>query len=132
VNLWNRRVALIAVLAAFSTPALASDPSQDCTVCNDPMWPRLDNPMPGIPLNVPAQAPASAATSGDPAWLAAMYQSSGVGAAAVTGNAASSDPFSPQSQTRAAGIAVNRDAAPAPAKASVPKTAAPRPAVASN
>jgi hypothetical protein len=128
MNPWNRRLALVAVLSAFAAPALAADPSQDCTVCKDPFWPKLENPMPPIPLNMPSQAPANAATSSDPAWLTAMYQSSGVGAAATTGAIQTGDAFTAPS--RAAGIAVNRPDAPAPAK-SAPK-AAPGPAVAAN
>ena len=64
MNHWNRRIALAAVLAAFSAPALAADPARDCTVCSDPTWPNLDNLMPGIGLNGPYELAADTAVHG--------------------------------------------------------------------
>ncbi len=82
MNHWNRRIALAAVLAAFSAPALAADPAKDCTVCSDPTWPNLDNLMPGIGLNGPAETGKRPSPGGVAPWLAANYQSPGVGVAA--------------------------------------------------
>jgi hypothetical protein len=47
------RVAVAAVLGALALPALGADDraaKQDCTVCNDPTFPQVENPMPAIGL----------------------------------------------------------------------------------
>ena len=122
MNHWNRRIALAAVLAAFSAPALAADPGRDCTVCSDPTWPNLDNLMPGIGLNGPAETGKRASPGGVAPWLAANYQSPGVGVAAsdVTGSSVYSDPTWPQTRAPAAGMAASQPATPAPAPRAAP------------
>jgi hypothetical protein len=122
VNPWNRRIALAAALAALATPALAADPAPDCTVCSDPTWPTLTNPMPAIPLYAEA-APSNASSPGGVApWLAASYRSPGVGVAAADGAAGTvySDPTWPQMKAPAAGMAAAATPAPVPAKAAAP------------
>jgi hypothetical protein len=122
VNHWNRRIALAAVLAAFSAPALAADPAKDCTVCSDPTWPNLDNLMPGIGLNGPAETGKRPSPGGVAPWLAANYQSPGVGVAAsdVATGSVYSDPTWPQMRAPAAGMAASQPATPAPAPRAEP------------
>jgi hypothetical protein len=123
LNSWNRRIALAAVLAAFSAPALAADPAKDCTVCSDPTWPSLENLMPGIGLNGPAEARKS--PGGVAPWLAANYQSPGVGVAASEGSSGNvySDPTWPQMRAPAAGMAASQPATPAAAPRAAPAKA---------
>jgi hypothetical protein len=45
----KRRLALAALLAALSTPALAADDAV-CSVCGDPTFPALENPAPALTL----------------------------------------------------------------------------------
>jgi len=132
VNHWNRRIALAAVLAAFSAPAFAADPAKDCTVCRDPLWPNLDNLMPAIPLNGPAVTndAVAASSSGDSAWLVANYRSPGVGAAAAGSKRGTvyADPTWPTSTAAADGVGVSGPSAPV----APPRAAPAKPAVASN
>lgn len=122
MNHWNRRIALAAVLAAFSAPALAADPAKDCTVCSDPTWPNLDNLMPGIGLDGPAETGKRPSPGGVAPWLAASYQSPGVGVAAsdVSSSSVYSDPTWPQLRAPAAGMAASQPATPAPAPRAAP------------
>jgi hypothetical protein len=124
MNRWNRRIALAAVLAAFSAPALAADPAQDCTVCRDPLWPVHDSFMPGIALNAPAAAGVgdASAISGDATWIVASNRSPGVGVSANAGTRGTSyaDPLWPTTGTRASGIAASEPGSPAPAPRAAP------------
>lgn len=122
---WNRRIAVASVLACLAAPALAAEPAQDCTVCRDPMWPTLENPMPGVALHMPAQA-------GDPTGIqvnatrqVVPSRSNGVGVAAVAVASGSvyTDPMWPTVQTASAGIGAPNPAAPAPAPRAAPAAA---------
>jgi hypothetical protein len=106
---WNSRIAVAAVLASLSAPALAAEPVQDCTVCNDPTWPKLESPMPGIALNVPAETGDRSAIQGDATWLEASNRSAGVGAPASDSarGGVYSDPTWPQLRAPASGIATS-------------------------
>jgi hypothetical protein len=116
VNPWNRRLALAAVLASLSAPALAADPAQDCTVCRDPMWPTLVQPMPGIALNMPAQAGDPTAIQVNSTRQTAPSRSDGIGVAAstVASSSLSRDPMWPQVQSSSGGMGAASPAAPAP------------------
>ena len=119
MNHWNRRLTLAAALASLATPVLAADPAPDCTVCKDPTWPTLANPMPPIALHADEGAPRSAGSPGGVApWLAVNYRSPGVGVSAA-GDAAGTvyaDPTWPQMKAPAVGMAAATPAA-APARA---------------
>lgn len=121
----NRRIAVASVLACLAAPALAADPARDCTVCRDPMWPTLENPMPGVALDMPAQA-------GDPTGIqvnatrqAAPSRSDGIGldAVSVASGSVYLDPTWPTVATASAGIGAPSPAAPAPAPRAVPAAA---------
>ncbi len=123
---WNSRLAVAAVLACLAAPALAADPAQDCTVCRDPMWPALENPMPGIPLYSPASAADPTAIQVNGSALVAANRSDGVGVPdiAVAQGSVYSDPMWPQMRTSSAGMAATTTAAPAPRTAPAAKPAA--------
>jgi hypothetical protein len=124
----SSRIRLAAVTAALlaASPSLAVDPAQDCTVCRDPMWPPLLDPMPGIPLDAPATEDRTG-IPGDATWQVASQRSPGVGvAAAGAGAGVYSDPTWPTLVRPAAGIAASApaDAAPlAPVKSAPPAVA---------
>ncbi len=116
----NVRLAVATLAVSLAAPALA-DPAQDCTVCRDPMWPTLTNPMPPIPLDA---APSAVGPSGIAKTNTAYTvdaRSNGVGVAATAASATEvySDPLWPQVKTVPAGIAAAAPAAPAakPARA---------------
>ncbi len=62
----NSRIALAAVLAALSAPALADD-APACSVCGDPTWPALQSPAPAIALEAQG-GEAEALAAADPTW----------------------------------------------------------------
>ena len=123
MNRWNRRIAVAAVLAAFAAPALATDPARTCTVCNDPTWPTLENPAPGVGLNAPAVAQDPSAIPGDATWLVASNRSPGVGVSVRVGTAGSvySDPTWPTNRVATDGLAASVPAStPVAARAAAP------------
>jgi hypothetical protein len=126
MNHWNRRIAVAAVLASLSAPALAADPAQDCTVCRDPMWPTLVQPMPGIALNMPAESNDPGAIRMNETRQTAPARSNGIGVAAVTvaGSSIYRDPMWPQVQGTSGGMAASNPSAPAPAPRAAPVVAA--------
>lgn len=60
----TRCAAVAAVLCALSLPAFAHGEGlavkQDCSVCNDPTWPELQDPMPPVILDAQPGAPRNA------------------------------------------------------------------------
>jgi hypothetical protein len=64
-------VAVVAALGALSFPAFASGEGpatkQDCSVCGDPTWPEIRNPMPAIVVASDAGA-RTTALQNDPTW----------------------------------------------------------------
>jgi hypothetical protein len=123
---WNRRVAVASVLACLAASALAADPAQDCTVCRDPMWPTLENPMPGVALNVPAAGldPSAIQVNATPAVSPSRSNGIGVGSVAVAAGSVYTDPMWPRMQAASAGIGVPDAgvAAPRAAPARTPAT----------
>jgi hypothetical protein len=67
----TRRAAVAAVLCALSLPAFAGGEGfaakQDCSVCDDPTWPELRDPMPAVTLGADRGA-ARTAVQIDPTW----------------------------------------------------------------
>jgi hypothetical protein len=126
VNHWNRRIAVAAVLASLSAPALAAAPAQDCTVCRDPMWPSLVQPMPGIALNMPAESNDPGAIRMNETRQTASTRSNGIGvaASAVAGSSIYRDPMWPQVQSTSGGMAAASPTAPTPAPRAAPAIAA--------
>ncbi len=118
MNLWTRRIAVVAALSCLSLPAMAAD--ENCTVCRDPLFPYKGELMPGIPLGVATSGNDPSAIGGMTPWMEASNRSPGVGVSATTaeGRTAYADPLWPQSKTIAGGINVSAD--PAPAKAAAP------------
>ncbi len=113
------RTAAASLLAALALPAAAA-PATDCTVCRDPMWPPLENPMPGIALDVPPAPADTTALKVNATAATTPVRSNGVGAAAATNARGTvyADPTWPQIAAPAQGLA-----------ASVPATAPRAPAV---
>jgi len=66
-----RRAAVAAVLCALSLPAFAGDASfdakQDCSVCGDPTWPEIRDPMPAVVIRADPSA-ARSVVQIDPTW----------------------------------------------------------------
>jgi hypothetical protein len=127
MNLWNRRIALVAAVSCLSLPALAAADDY-CTTCRDPFYPYKGEQMPGIPLGVPSTGYDPSAIGGMTPWMEASNRSPGVGVSATTvaGKTAYADPLWPQSNTIAGGI--NVSAEPAPAKAAPAAKPAAKPA----
>jgi hypothetical protein len=125
MNSWNRRIALASALACLAAPALAAEPARDCTVCKDPMWPTLENPMPGIPLYSPASPADPTAIQVNGSGLADANRSNGVGVpeTAFAQGSVHSDPLWPQVRTTSGGMAATATAAPAPRPAPAAKPA---------
>jgi len=119
------RIAVVALLSALAVPALAADPAQDCTVCRDPMWPTLVQPMPGIPLDQPAEAagPTGILTNTTTQTVASRSNGAGVAASAVARGSVYADPLWPQVQVASGGMGAPAAAAPAPAQKAAPVVA---------
>ncbi len=124
----NIRLAVAALAVSLAVPALA-DPAQDCTVCRDPMWPTLENPMPPIPLYAaPSPVGPSGIAKTNTAYTAdARSNGVGVSAEAVAGTSAYSDPLWPQVKSIPAGMAAVSPAAPVPPAAKPAKASASAP-----
>lgn len=60
------RIALAALVAALSTPALAAD-AATCSVCDDPTWPDVENPAPAVAAYAQG-GEAEALVRADPTW----------------------------------------------------------------
>lgn len=122
MNHWNRRIAVAIAAATLAAPALAADPAQDCTVCRDPMWPTLVQPMPGIALNAPAESNDPGAIRMNETRQTAPARANGIGVAssAVASSSIYRDPMWPQVQTTSGGMAAATPAAPAPAPRAAP------------
>lgn len=107
------RLAVATIAVSLAAPALA-EPSTTCTVCRDPMWPTLENPMPPIPLHAaPSAVGPSAIAKTNTAYTAdARANGVGVAAEAVAEHSTYADPLWPQVKSVPAGIAA---ASPAPA-----------------
>ena len=131
MSLRNRIAAALAVVA-FASPALAADAPRDCTVCNDPTWPSLENLAPGIPLDQPP-ATDSTAVYGELSRAYAISKAPGVGVSAEgAGGTVYSDPTWPTLSRGPSGMAMTNPAPAQPAKAAPAKSApAKAPAVAS-
>ncbi len=127
MNHLNRRLAVVAALVSLSAPALAlaADPAQDCTVCRDPMWPTLVQPMPGIALNMPAESSDPGAIRMNETRQTAPARSNGIGvsASAVASGSIYRDPMWPQVQSASGGMGASSPAAPAPAPRAAPAVA---------
>ncbi len=110
------RLAVAALAVSLAAPALA-EPSTTCTVCRDPMWPTLENPMPPIPLYAePSATGPSGIAKANTAYTAdARSNGVGVAAEAVAGTSAYADPLWPQVKSAPAGIAAASPAPVAPA-----------------
>jgi hypothetical protein len=121
----SSRIAVAALLAALAVPALAADPAQDCTVCRDPMWPTLVQPMPGIPLDQPAEAagPTGIQTNATRHTVASRSNGIGVAASAVARGSVYADPLWPQAQAAAGGMGAPAAATPARAPKAAPVVA---------
>lgn len=113
------RIAAVTAAALVAAPALAADRVQDCTVCKDPTWPTIENPMPGVGLNAPA-AEDRTGIPGDATWQVASNRSAGVGVVASTGGRGSvySDPTWPSATLAAGGMPASVPAPAAPARPS--------------
>ncbi|HET8725114.1 MAG TPA: hypothetical protein VFM53_13035 [Anaeromyxobacteraceae bacterium] len=113
------------VAAAFASlvaiPALAAEPT--CTVCGDPTWPTLTNPMPGMPVYEGPTTPDRTAVGGKQAWQGGPTTSTGIGVGMKASAAATvyADPTWPALANPAAGMGEPRpsDAAPAARPATV-------------
>jgi hypothetical protein len=116
------RIVLAALLSAAALPALAADPAQDCTVCRDPMWPAIAQPMPGIPLDQPAQPAGPTGIQINDTRLTVASRANGVGAgsADVGRGSVYADPLWPQVRSVPAGMAAAAPSAPATSPAAKP------------
>jgi hypothetical protein len=76
MNLRNR-IAAAALASLVAVPVLAAEPA--CTVCGDPTWPTLTNPMPGMPVYVGPTTRDNTAVGGKHAWQGGPTTSTGVG-----------------------------------------------------
>ncbi len=122
MTLRNRIAAALAVVA-FASPALAADAPRDCTVCNDPTWPSLENLAPGIPLNQPPVAD-STAIQGELSRAYAISKAPGVGVSAgSSGGAVYSDPTWPTLNQGPSGMAMTNPSPAQPAKSAPAKGA---------
>ena len=72
--MFSTRSTIIAVAAVFSVlslPASAADEAsaarQDCSVCDDPTWPEIQDPAPTLALE-PGTGSELASVQGDPTW----------------------------------------------------------------
>ena len=124
-----RKQLVVAALASLvAVPALAAEPT--CTVCNDPTWPTLTNPMPGMPVYEAPTIPDRTAIGGKQSWQGGPMTSAGVGASAKAGAAGTvyADPTWPTLANPPSGLGENRptDAAPAARPAPAPTHVAAR------
>ncbi len=111
----NVRLAVAALAISLAAPALAAPP-QDCTVCRDPLWPSLENLMPGIALDQPAApaGPTGILTNTTRETVASRSNGVGVAATAASSTEVYSDPLWPQVKTVPAGMSASVPAAPVP------------------
>jgi hypothetical protein len=124
----RKQLVAAALASLVALPAFAAEPA--CTVCGDPTWPTLTNPMPGMPVYAAATEPDRTAIGGKQAWQGGPTTSTGVGASAKAGVAGSvyADPTWPTLTNPPAGMGENRpaDAAPAARPAPAPTHVAAR------
>jgi hypothetical protein len=112
------------VAAAFASlvaiPALAAEPA--CTVCGDPTWPTLTNPMPGMPIDAASTVPDRTAIGGKQAWQGGPTTSTGVGVGTRASAAGTvyADPTWPTLPNPPAGMGEPRSSDPAPAARPAP------------
>ena len=124
----RKQIVAAAFASLFAIPALAADPA--CTVCGDPTWPTLTDPMPGMPVYVAPTAPDRTAVGGKQAWQGGPTSSTGVGVGAKASAAGTvyADPTWPTLANPPAGVGESRpsDTAPAARPAPVPPRVAAR------
>lgn len=118
------------VAAAFASlvaiPAVAAEPA--CTVCGDPTWPTLANPMPGMPVSEGPTTPDVTAIGGKQAWQGGPTTSTGIGVAMKASAAGTvyADPTWPALPNPPAGMGEPRPSDAAPAARPVPARVAAR------
>ncbi len=116
----RKQLVAAALASLVAAPALAAEPT--CTVCNDPTWPTLTNPMPGMPVYAAPTAPDRTAIGGKQAWQGGATTSTGMGASAQAGAAGTvyADPTWPTLANPPAGMGENRPSGDAPAARPAP------------
>ncbi|MGA8892855.1 MAG: hypothetical protein WB493_14905 [Anaeromyxobacteraceae bacterium] len=123
-----RKQIVVAVASLLAFPALAAEPA--CTVCGDPTWPTLTDPMPGMPVHAAPTTPDCTAIGGQQAWQGGPTTSTGVGVGAKASAAGTvyADPTWPTLPNPPAGVGEPRpsDAAPAARPAPTPTHVAAR------
>jgi hypothetical protein len=119
MNLRNR-IAAAALASLVAVPVLAAEPA--CTVCGDPTWPTLTNPMPGMPVHAGPTTPDRTAIGGRQAWQGGPTTSTGVGASAKASASGTvyADPTWPTLANPPAGMGENRPSGDAPAARPAP------------
>jgi hypothetical protein len=117
---FRKQIAAAVFASLLAVPALAAEPA--CTVCGDPTWPTLTNPMPGMPVYVGPTTRDNTAVGGKHAWQGGPTTSTGVGVGTKAGPAGTiyADPTWPTLANPPAGMGEPRSSDTAPAARPAP------------